>query len=419
MISMKIKIKNLPYEKVLKIKKPKHKKPKNPNFLFRWLVRFLSRSELKKAHFTYTVNGKIGKGPHLILMNHSSFIDLKIASHIFKDIKYNVVSTTDALVGKEWLMRNIGCIPTQKFVHDLTLINDIKYAFSKNRSVLMYPEAGYSFDGTATPIPQGFARLIKYLGVSVIFVKTTGAFLHDPLYNNLQIRDVAVSADVKQIFTAEDVKTKTNDEIDKIITDFFSFDNFKAQQDLKVIVDEPFRADGLERILYKCPNCKSEGTTVGKGVTLKCNHCEKTYMLDAYGYLKTPDKTLEFSHIPDWYNWEREEVKNEILNGSYRLDEQVEIGMIVDYKCLYMIGTGRLIHDENGFTLTSDDGKLKYTQSPTVSHTLNADYFWYELGDVISFGDKKALYYCFVKKGVPVAKARLATEEMFKLAKQK
>jgi hypothetical protein len=93
--------------------------------------------------------------------------------------------------------------------------------------------------------------------------------------------------------------------------------------------------------------------------------------------------------------------------------------MIVDYKKLYMIGSGRLIHDENGFTLESSDGTLKYTQPPTLSYTLNADYFWYEIGDVISFGDKKALYYCFVKDGVSVAKARLATEEMFKLAKQK
>ena len=93
--------------------------------------------------------------------------------------------------------------------------------------------------------------------------------------------------------------------------------------------------------------------------------------------------------------------------------------MLVDYKALYMIGKGRLVHDENGITLTSQNGKLKYTQPPTASHTLNSDYFWYEIGDVISFGDKKGLFYCFVKDGVPVAKARLATEEMFKLAKQK
>ena len=206
---MKIKVKNVSYEKLLKIKKPKRKKPKNPNFLFRWLVRFLSKSELKKANFTYTFSSDIGKGPHLILMNHSSFIDLKIASHIFKDIKYNVVSTTDALVGKEWLMRNIGCIPTQKFVHDLTLINDIRYALSKNRSVLMSPEAGYSFDGTATALPRKMGVLLKKFDVPVIMIETFGAFSRNPLYNELQIRkDQKVSAKVRVLFTQEEIREK-------------------------------------------------------------------------------------------------------------------------------------------------------------------------------------------------------------------
>ena len=238
-------------------------------------------------------------------------------------------------------------------------------------------------------------------------------------YDPADYEHLPVSAEVKEILTIDDINTKTNPEIDKIINDSFTFDNFKWQQENKIVVDEPFRADGLERILYKCPSCNTEGKTKGKGEILRCKTCEKVYYLGKYGDLKTPDKTLEFSHIPDWYNWEREEVKKEILNGIYRLDEQVEIGMIVDYKCLYMIGKGRLIHDQNGFTLTSDDGKLHYTQPPTASHTLNADYYWYEIGDVISIGDKKALYYCFVKDGVSVAKARLATEEMFKLSKNK
>ena len=418
---MKINTRTMSYEEVLKLPRLQHKNPRKPSRLLATVVKLLSLPTIKKTNFSYTTERMelVGDKPCLILMNHSSFIDLKMASKIFKKIPYNIVSTTDALVGKEWLMRNIGCIPTQKFVHDLTLMSDIKYAFSKKRSVLMFPEAGYSFDGTATPLPQGFARLIKYLGVPVVFVRSHGAFLHDPLYNNLQIRKVPVSAEVEEILTAEDIKTKSNEEIDKIISNCFTFDNFKEQQEQKIVVDEPFRADGLERILYKCPNCGAEGKTKGKGILLRCHNCEKTYLLDIYGNLKTPDKELEFSHIPDWYNWEREEVKKEILNGTYLLDEEVEIGMIVDYKKLYMIGKGRLIHDKNGFTLESSDGTLKYTQPPTLSYTLNADYFWYEIGDVISFGDKKALYYCFVKDGVSVAKARLATEEMFKLAKQK
>ena len=111
-------------------------------------------------------------------------------------------------------------------------------------------------------------------------------------------------------------------------------------------------------------------------------------------------------------------VKEELLNGTYRLETDVEIGVIKDYSALYMIGKGKLTHDENGFTLTSSDGLLNYKQSPLHSYSLNSDYFWYEIGDVISIGDKKELYYCFPSKEVSVTKARLATEELYKL-KQK
>ena len=91
--------------------------------------------------------------------------------------------------------------------------------------------------------------------------------------------------------------------------------------------------------------------------------------------------------------------------------------MMVDYKAIYRVGSGRLVHDANGFTLTGCDGKLNYTQKPQSSYGLYADYFWYEIGDVICIGDKNALYYCFPPAGVPVAKARQAAEELFKLTR--
>ena len=109
----------------------------------------------------------------------------------------------------------------------------------------------------------------------------------------------------------------------------------------------------------------------------------------------------------------------ELEDGTYRMEADVKIAMLVNTKALYMVGEGKLIHDENGFRLTGCDGKLDYTQGPLASHTLNADYYWYEMGDVIGIGNKDALYYCFPTGGHSVAKARLAAEELYKLKKRK
>ncbi len=182
-------------------------------------------------------------------------------------------------------------------------------------------------------------------------------------------------------------------------------------------MDEPTRADGLERILYRCDECEAEGQMEGKGTVITCKKCGKQYELTEFGQLKALNGTEKFTHIPDWYRWERECVKKELLDGTYTLDTEVTIGCIADTKALYMLGDGHLTHDQNGFTLTGCDGKLNYTQAPTKSYGLNADYYWYEMGDIISIGSKERLYYCFPKTPTPVAKTRLAHEELYKLKK--
>ncbi len=200
---MKTVIKDLPYEQVLALKPEKSRKPLRPGIFWRTLMRVLSRGELKEADFraTYTGMERLGrKEPCLILMNHSCFTDLLIAQTVFADRPMNIVCTSDGFVGKRWLMRRLGCIPTHKFVTDFVLVRNMKYAIEKLRcSVLMYPEASYSFDGTATPLPDTLGKCLKLLGVPVVLVRTYGAFAHDPLYNNLQKRRVRIRVDVQYL----------------------------------------------------------------------------------------------------------------------------------------------------------------------------------------------------------------------------
>lgn len=415
---MKIRTKQMPYEQVMKIKKPTHKNPLKPNILFTTLIRLLAIPDMIATRFKYSFPERetLEEGPYLILMNHSSFIDLKIASKIFYPMPYSIVCTSDGFVGKNWLMRLIGCIPTQKFVTDMTLIKDMRYMIkNKNTSILMFPEASYSFDGTQTPLPENLGKLMKLLNVPVITVITKGAFHRDPLYNCLQLRKVKVSAEVKCLATREDIKNLSVEELTQRLEKTFTFDNFRWQQENRIKIKEKFRADGLERILYKCAHCEAEGFMVGEGTTLTCKKCGKVYELDEYGALLAKKGESEFLHIPHWYKWQRECVRKELIDGTYLLDTKVEIGMLVDRKAIYMVGEGRLIHDKNGFTLTGCDGKLNYNQPPQCSYSLYSDYFWYEIGDVICIGNKDCLYYCFPEKEGVVAKTRMATEELYKM----
>lgn len=416
---MKIPVKSLSYEQVLSLPRPQAHKPKKPSRLLALVTRLLAKKDLKDTAFSYTVEEGIDAlGPCLILMNHSSWIDLEMASVIFKNRPYNIVCTGDGFVGKRALMEHLGCIPTQKFVTDFSLMSDMAYALHTNKSsVLLYPEASYSFDGCATPLPRRMGLLLKKLNVPVLFVKTEGAFIRDPLYNCLQKRQVKVSAHVSLLCTKEELKSLSVQELDDRLDAAFCFDNFALQREQGVEVTEPFRAKGLERILFRCAHCGKEGGMKGEGTELSCGYCHKRYSLTPLGQLSAMEGETEFPHIPHWYNWEREQIKEELLTGRYRMDMPVKIGMMVDYKAIYMVGEGRLTHDEQGFSLTGCDGKLRYEQSALSCYGLYADYYWYELGDVICIGNKEQLYYCFPTDNSPVAKARLAAEELYKWKK--
>ncbi len=418
---MKITTKEMSYEDVLALPRLKHWNPNKPSRLLGAVVQLVSLPTIKKIKFSYTTEGmeKVGDRPCLILMNHSSFTDMKLAYAIFWPKRFNIVTNTDGFIGILGpLMRWLGCIPTHKFVSDINLIRDMEYVLKEHKhSVLMYPEASYSFDGTATPLPRKMGVLMKKLGVPVVTVITEGAFARDPLYNMLQIRKVKVSAHVKCLLTPEEIREKTVAELDAILDEAFSFDNFAWQRDNKVAIDVPFRADGLHRILYKCPHCGAEGQMEGKGTGLTCHGCGKKWEMDEYGQLAALEGETEYPHIPDWYAWERECVRKELEEGTYHLDTDVNIGMQVDHKAVYMIGKGHLTHSTEGFHLTGADGKLDYTHSPVASYSLYADYYWYELGDVISIGNNEIAYFCFPEEGVSVAKTRLATEELYKMKK--
>ena len=418
---MKINIKEMPYEEVLKLPRLKHKTPLKPQLWLTTLVRILSAPTLWKTKFSYTTEGmeQVKKEPCLILMNHSSFTDMKLAFGIFYPKKMGIVTSVDAMTGiLGKLMRLLGCTPTHKYVTDLTLMQDINYMLTKNKtSVLMYPEAGYSFDGCATTLPRKMGILMKRLGVPVVTVITQGAFHRDPLYNMLQVRPMKVSAHVKCIATAQEVKEKSVEELDALLDEAFSFDNFAWQRDNKIEIDVPYRADGLHRILYKCPHCGAENRMEGKGIHLTCHACKKQWTMDVYGQLSAKDGETEYPHIPHWYQWQRACVRKELEKGEYALDTEVDIAIQVNLDGVCKIGTGRLTHNENGFRLVGAEGKLDYSQTAVFSHTLYADYYWYEIGDVIGIGNNEFSYFCFPKEDVSVTKVRLATEELYKMKK--
>jgi 1-acyl-sn-glycerol-3-phosphate acyltransferase len=416
------------YDVVMARPRPKRKKPVKPNIFWRTLIRILTVFNLAGCGVSYTKERMElldKKEPCLILMNHSCFMDMPMAYQLLYPRPINIICTSDSFIGMggfmAWLMRTIGCVPTQKFVTDVSLIKDMIYCLKeKKSSVLMYPEASYSFDGRATQLPRKMGVLLKKLDVPVVMIETKGAYTRNPLYNELQTRkSVKVSAHMRLLYTQQEVREMSVQALSDGLDEAFGFDHWAWQKDNGVEIYDDFRADGLSRILWKCPHCNEEGKMDGRGIHLSCNHCGKKYELTPIGDLKALEGETEFTTVPAWNDWQRQQVRQSILDGSYKLDTDVDITLMVDFKALYNVGSGHLTHDLTGFHLSGCDGRLDYHQKPQSCYSLYADYYWYEVGDMICVGNNDVMYYCFPKSGDVVAKTRMATEELYKLYKSR
>lgn len=415
---MKIKTIKLHYNEVLKRKSRKLKKPVKVLFFWKLLIKIISIFDLWAVKFKYNkinIDKLDRKQPCLILMNHSSFIDLEIAYSVLFNKSFNTITTSDAFIGKNWLLRQIGCVPTVKFLNDPLLVRNIASIIKHKRSVLLFPEAGYTFDGTTTTLPFALAKLVKFLKVPLVTIITQGAHLRQPLFNKLRKRKLQVTCDYKYVLSVDEIKQMTDKEIFDVIMKEFSFNNYEYQINNNIIINEKNRAEGLNTVLYKCPHCGKEGYMEGKGTILECTNCNVKYQLKEDGYLECLNNETKFDTIPKWYKYQREEVQKEVENNQYILDTDVDVIVMKDTFSLYEVGSGHLIHNNDGFNLKLDDGSLDYNYSSKTSYSLNSDIYWYTLGDVICIGDFSIQYYCIPKQKDVVVKARLATEEIYKI----
>ncbi len=138
---MKIRVIKKNYDEVMAMPRLKYKKPRHQLSILRPILKVVCWVLLKMTGFTYEKIGmdKLGKKePCLVLMNHSSFIDLEIAAFLMADREWHIVTTLDGFVGLDWLLPLVGCIPTKKFIPDVTLVRDMRYTVKDLKACLRF-----------------------------------------------------------------------------------------------------------------------------------------------------------------------------------------------------------------------------------------------------------------------------------------
>jgi 1-acyl-sn-glycerol-3-phosphate acyltransferase len=363
------------------------------------------------------------KPPFLLLCTHQSFIDFMVTTACTFPHRSNYVVAIDGFIGREKLLRNVGGICKRKFTNDLQLIRQIREVLIVNQDVLaLYPEARYSLVGTTAVLPDSLGKMAKLLGVPVVMLNMHGHYLSSPAWN-LKDRGNRIEADYSLLFTKEDLAKSSVSHINASIRKAFEYDEYRWQKENKIRISYAKRAEGLHKPLYQCPHCLSEYTTYSEGTRLGCSACHKAWEMSEYGELQAVQKAddekdlvTEFSHIPDWYEFERKQVRAQIEAGTYNLKTKVYVEALPNAKGYIPLGEALLIHDMQGFKLEGMFGKEGFllAKTPLSMYSCHIEYEYFGKGDCIDLSTLEDTYYIYPKEQkFSVTKIALATEELF------
>ncbi len=388
--------------------------PSKPKWWLQPLAWSLSLPETYKVKSNIIKTNMKGLNESFVMLcNHNSFLDFKVATRAVFPRKSNYIVAVDGFIGREGIMRNVGCFMKRKFVSDISLAKQVKHSIEKNKVICqIYPEARYSLVGTTSPLPDSLGKLVKWIGAPLVTLISLGHHLRQPFWN-LKPRKVKTKTYMTQIVTREEIKNLTVDEINQRIRDAFVYDDYQYQVEDEIKIKESFRAEGLHKPLYKCPHCEKEHVMDSKDNTIFCTSCQVVYEMDELGRLSNLNGKTIFSHIPDWFEWQRACVKKEIVNGDYDVSMDVMIDIIPNSTGYYRIGEGKLTHNKDGFTL--EHPELKVNKPVKANFGCHIEYDYFGRGDCVSFSTNDDTFYLYpVDQSYNVTKFHFATEELYK-----
>ena len=395
------------------------KKPIRQPIYLTWLIWVLSFFALfGKKKKIEKINMEGIKPPYMILSNHMSFLDFELTALGTYPQRINNVVNVDGYIKRAWLMEWIGSVCTRKFSTDLSLVKNISTVLRRGDVLCLYPEARYSPCGTTSYIPPSLGKIVKKNKVPIVAVVHRGNHLVSPFWNFRKKRKVPLHTTITQILTKENIERMSVDEINEKIVSSLQYDDYRYQKENGILIKEKFRAEGLHRILYQCPHCMAESKMDSKGAELFCTECGKRWKLNEDGTMSALNGETEFSHVPDWFEWERAQVRKQVEDGTYSFTDEVDVFSQPRTNGFVKLGRGEFTHTiEGGFTVTGHHNGQDYCirRAPLEANSLHVEYDYFRIrrADCFDISTETDSYYCYPTKENVITKLAFATEEIY------
>ena len=277
-------------------------------------------------------------------------------------------------------MTQMNAIPKLLFQPDTFCTRKMLKVVKEGGSLALFPEGIQSLSGSAHPVNPATCKFIKKAGLPVVFAYTQGSYLTCPRYIREEKRG-QVFVNYKILFTPEELKASTEEQIYQKLMANFRYDDFAFNKKARIkYVGKHHNVVGLDNILYICPHCKGLHTLKvhqDKGnERLECDKCGYCVTLNEYYDLIVKKGPSYFEDIDKWCRWQRRFVRKQVSQESFALKGK---GMVTKLrtdgwykypKNRIVLMQGDVTLDKTGLTITNGQEKLFFDVAGLYSLTM-------------------------------------------------
>ena len=296
-------------------------------------------------HIRFEKKCKVPEQGYMVVANHVTYLDFAVVVYTLSRFISFPVSLFH-YKRKEWLYKNVGSFPINRFKPDVRAIMRIISYVKKGGRLGIFPEAERSWDGRFLGFKQGFDKLIEKVPKPIIGVRIEKAHLLFPRWG-------------KHFYPGK---------VNVIV------DCFEDQKELEEFLSKPSvdpddryaSYKGVENYVYRCPKCGKVGVIKSNKNGFYCKNCGFSMEKPTVGQLwEIRDKNIESLTLP----------------FSDKADIVDEMGKVVKRNVL-------VIMDESG--IEYDGNKLEKEKLRSFIVEGRHEIFFYDGRDAVGFRFKNS-----------------------------
>lgn len=295
-------------------------------------------------------------GPYFLIGNHVHFLDALFSSFPIKG--YGIPVTNSFVFTSFWqrlaLTVLIESIGKRKGQSDIQTIRDIRKHIKKGHIINVYPEGNTSYYGDTTESVYATAKLFKLQKVDVVCVKTKGSYLSKPRWRKTRNKKSFIEIELFTLFTSEQLKGLSVEEIYQAMIDSYYQNDYEWNRERKIEYKGKKRLEGIERMIYACPECNSINHINSKGDTIFCDVCNSQGTINNYGFI---DGT-KFDNFVDWGSFQEKLLKHK-LDVRYEFEIKLVKIDLEKFK-KNQLGTAKLIYENKTFYVKNRNVNLEF-----------------------------------------------------------